>query len=186
MISDLWGKISNTPLADGYTFKKSKTPRTGMDTMERCRALCKQNICGQYDTNWSCPPGVGTERECLERIRFFKNAAVIYRRYDIDPDNKTKVKKISSDHQELCRQFVGLLRKEGYQAIALADGGCSYCSTCSYPDEPCKFPEQKVMSLVSYGIMMMEYLESLSLDFTLDKDAVTLYGLILYNEPIDK
>jgi predicted metal-binding protein len=67
--------------------------------------------------------------------------------------------------------------------MPLADGGCKYCGECSYPNDPCRFPDQRVSSISCYGILMEEYMKAQNIDFTFEKDSVTLYGLIMYNEP---
>lgn len=35
------------------------------------REICSQNVCRCYGTTWACPPGVGTEEECIARLRSY-------------------------------------------------------------------------------------------------------------------
>ena len=184
MIEDVWKKISADPLTVGYSFKKIDPPSPDRKTMNKCRELCSQNLCGAYGTSWGCPPGVGTEKECLNTVRKFSNAVVLIKKFDnIDISDLKSLETLGSGHQELCRRFWNALRKEGYDALPLSDGGCRYCKKCSYPDEPCRFPDQIVTSISCYGIMMEDYMKSQNIDFKFEKDSMTLYGLILYNEP---
>jgi len=182
MMIRLWEKMDGEPLARGYSIVKVEPPAPDVESMSKCRELCGQNLCGSFDNNWGCPPGVGSGEECLGIVSRYSKAVVIMKKYeDLDFDDKPHIDGIAKDHQELCRRFGNLLRREGYDTLPLADGGCCYCAKCSYPDSPCRFPDQRVTSVSCYGILMDKYLPSQGVDFSFEKDCMTLYGIILYN-----
>lgn len=184
MIEDVWSRMSEDPLAQGYSFKRIGTPEPNEDTMSKCRELCQQNLCGAYNVTWGCPPGIGSPSECLSKVKDYSHAAVIIRKFEnLDLNDNALIESIASDHQEMCRRFGNVLRNSGYDVLPLADGGCKYCGDCSYPDDPCRFPDQMVSSISCYGILMDEYMGSQGIDFTFEKNGMTLYGLMLYNEP---
>jgi len=184
MIEDVWKKMSADPALNGYSFKRIGLPSANEGTVSECRELCARNLCGAYGTTWGCPPGAGTEKECLDVIKGFSRAALLIREFQkMDLKDEVLLEGICTEHQEICRRFGNELRKEGYRAMPLSDGGCKYCEKCSYPDEPCAFPDQKVGSIACYGIMMDEYMRSQGVDFGFRKDGMTLYGLIMYDEP---
>ena len=187
MIANLWKKMDGEPLAEGYGIKEIEPPAPNNESMAKCRELCSQNLCGSFNVNWGCPPGVGSEKECMDIVKKYANAAVITRKFEnVDLNDKSNVEKIAKGHQELCRRFAHLLRGEGYDILPLADGGCAYCNTCSYPDSPCRFPDQRVTSISCYGILMDEYMNSQGVDFSFEKDSIALYGIMLYNNPSGK
>ncbi|MCL2149268.1 MAG: DUF2284 domain-containing protein [Methanomassiliicoccaceae archaeon] len=184
MIDDVWGRMSGDPAAEGYLFKKICPPSPDEASMRKCRGLCAENACGAYGTTWGCPPGVGPEAECLGFVRGFPRAAVLMKRFDgIDVGDRDLVEKLGGGHQDVCRRFAAEMRRDGHRAVALSDGGCRYCGQCSYPGGPCRFPDQMVPSISSYGIMMDEYMAANGIDFEFRKDGMTLYGLILYDGP---
>jgi len=187
MIEDIWKKMSVEPFMEGYSFKKIDPPSPNSASMKKCRELCAQNLCGAYGVTWGCPPGIGTEEECLKNMGGFSDAAVLIKKFDnIDLKDEELLKRLGAEHQDVCRKFANKLRGEGYKTMALTDGGCKYCKKCSCPDEPCRFPDQIVPSIAAYGIMMDEYMKSQNIDFEFKKDAMTLYGLILYNNGLGK
>jgi len=182
MIKDVWEKLSADRITDGYSFKEIGLPHPDAASMSKCRELCARNLCGAYGMTWGCPPGIGTEKECLRAIGNFSGAAVLIKKFDnVDLKDKKLIEKLGAAHQDVCRKFVNKLREERHNAMALADGGCRYCKKCSCPDEPCGFPDQMVPSISAYGIMMDEYMRSNNIDFEFEKDAMTLYGLILFS-----
>jgi len=184
MIDDLWEKMSKDPAAAGFVFKKISPPSPDEENMKKSRKLCEENLCGAYGVTWGCPPGVGTENECLQRMKCFSNAAVLMKRYEnIDLSERDIIKKYAAEFQDMSRRFSNVLRKDGYKVLPLSDGGCSYCGECSYPDGPCRFPDQLVPSISSYGISMEEYMGSQNIDFEFAEGTMTLYAIILYNNP---
>ena len=184
MIEDVWKKMSADPAATGCCFKEIGTPSPDAASMKKCRDLCAQNLCGEYGVTWACPPGVGSDRDCLKDIKSFSKAAVIIKKYeDVDLKDRAATGKLAVEFQDTCRRFGNMLRKNGYRVLPLSDGGCKYCKKCSYPEEPCKFPDQKMASVSSYGIEMEEYMKKQNIDFKFSDDSMTLYGLILYDEP---
>jgi predicted metal-binding protein len=183
MIEEIWKKMSSDPSAAGYFFKRIGIPSPDAGTMKKCREMCAENLCGEYGVTWGCPPGVGTEEECLRSVKGFSKAAVLTKEYNnIDLKDRGLIEKIGADHQDVCRRFCGELRAVGYKAMPLSDGGCKYCGECTYPDEPCLFPDLQVSSISAYGILMEEYMKAQGIDFEFKDGSMTLYGLILYDE----
>lgn len=186
MIEDVWKKTSADILSTGYRFQKIGVPSPTDNTISKCRDLCAQNLCGAYGRTWGCPPGVGNEKECLDTVRKYSHAAVITKKYaDVDFKDAEHLHELQKEHQDVCRKFSNALRKEGYDAMVLADGSCEYCGVCSYP-EPCKFPDQIIASVSSYGILMDEYMTSEGIEFAFDGKGMTLYGVVLYNQKTEK
>ena len=181
MIEDVWKKMSADPIMEGYSFRKIGVPSLEIASIKKCRELCAQNLCGEYGMTWGCPPGVGTEEECLRKAVGFPNAAILIKEFNgIDLKDRGLIGKLSAAHQDACRKFCNELRKRGRKVLVLTDGGCRYCADCSYPDEPCRFPDQMTPSVSAYGIEMDKYLRSQNIDFRFRDDGMTLYGLVLY------
>ena len=49
-----------------------------------------------------------------------------------------------------------LLRKEYPALLAIGAGTCKHCKQCSYPDEPCRFPDRMTSSMEAMGMLVLE------------------------------
>ena len=64
------------------------------------------------------------------------------------------------DAEALQKERVGelhaLLMKEVPEARVLAAGTCTLCKKCSFPDEPCRFPDQAMVSMEAAGLVVSD------------------------------
>lgn len=183
MITDIWSGLRSEPNFYEFEMRLVDAPCPDAHSMTIGRRLCQQNKCGTYNRNWGCPPGVGTEEDCLGLIHQYKNAVLISRRFeDIAMDDLERIDMCACEMQDMVRRLCNAMRDAGFDDVfPLADGGCKYCGDCTYPDEPCRFPLQMVPSVSGYGISMEAYARSQGVDYKLEDDCFTLYGMVLYN-----
>ncbi len=165
---------------DGFTVFPIAVPESSPKAKE-FRKLCEKNECGEYDTNWGCPPGVGTLEELSKVLGQASKAFLIRKRYELDPEDRAKVKEATDDMTYHARQAANLAIDEVSVKI-LGDGGCRYCGVCTYPDSECEFPLERIDSVSSYGIDMEEILKNIGEKFVFEKDAITLNSILLINE----
>ena len=58
------------------------------------RPFCEENLCGQYDANYTCPPICGTPEEMKQRILAHRHALVLQTIWEIsDYTDKEAIKK---------------------------------------------------------------------------------------------
>jgi len=55
------------------------------------------------------------------------------------------------------------------------------CGECSYPDAPCRHPEERISTIESHGILIMETASRLGVTFDCGNNAVTYFSLIFFN-----
>ncbi len=164
---------------DGWVVSSVDMPTFDEDTALRCLTLCEKNDCGNYGTNWACPPGWKDRMDVLGGR--FDSALLMEKTFDIDPTDEKEVAKATDVLHREIRNVVASIRAEGKDCLGFADGVCGYCGVCAYP-EPCRFPEQLVPSVSSLGVDMGDILGSLGREFSFRKDCVTLYGLVLFKD----
>ncbi len=167
--------------SEGFEVLKVPVPETSPKAKE-FRALCEKNECGSYGTNWGCPPGAGTLKECSDLLKSYSEAYLVRKRYPVDPKNSKEITRITDDIVNSTRRAGDMIRPFAPVKI-LGDGGCRYCGVCTYPDAECRYPLQRVDSISTYGVDMGEYLKGVGKELSFEKDAVTLNAIILIGKP---
>lgn len=147
-----------------------------IDLKPEVRNMCAVNSCGMYAKRWSCPPGCGTLEECRTRLVQYSYGILVQTVGEIeDSFDFEAMMDIEAAHKERFALMLAFLRKEGTEVLALGAGCCTYCSQCTYPDAPCRFPDKSVSSMEAYGILVLEVckLNGLQYHYGSDKMAYT-------------
>ena len=131
-----------------------------MSTIElkpEVRDMCATNTCGQYAKRWSCPPGCGTLEECTQRLTACTHGILVQSYGDIeDGFDFEAMMEIESDHKDHFSEMYEALREAGASVLAIGAGCCTQCAKCTYPDEPCRFPDKMIASMEAYGMVVLE------------------------------
>ena len=121
------------------------------------RDMCAANTCGMYGKRWSCPPGCGTLEECAAQLKGRSMGILVQTIGEIeDSFDFEAMMEIEADHKEHFTAMYAALRAAGADVTAIGAGCCTVCPKCSYPDEPCRFPDKKVTSMEAYGMVVNE------------------------------
>ena len=141
----------------GFTAWAPLDPST-IDLKPQVRDMCAANTCGQYGKRWSCPPGCGSLEECGARLKGFTHGILVQTYGDIeDGFDFEAMMEIEADHKEHFVKMYARLRDTTQEKIlALGAGCCTACAKCTYPDEPCRFPEKQTASMEAYGMLVLE------------------------------
>ncbi|MFA6710026.1 MAG: DUF2284 domain-containing protein [Candidatus Methanomethylophilaceae archaeon] len=74
------------------------------------RELCREDKCGLYGKNGTCPPAVGTPEECLEKLHRYGYTAMLVRTIeDIDTDDEEQTFPLTSVFQNTCRMIMHIV-----------------------------------------------------------------------------
>ena len=148
------------------------------------RRYCEQNKCGQYGTNFMCPPLVGSFDELRKQAVQYEKCLVFQTVHPISHSLDWKgMKKAFSVHDDVLRRIIGHIVDEyGIgDSLSLGAGPCTTCSRCAAVDgEPCRFPDRAVASLEAYGIDVGELVKSCAIPYYNGKNTVSYVGCILF------
>lgn len=144
-----------------------------MKPQEEVRKMCSSGQCKMYGKNWACPPACGTLEECEARIRKFKRGLLVQTVGDLEDElDGEGMMEAQERHKENFVRFLAVLRKEYPELLALSAGSCTVCSSCNYPDQPCRFPEKSFSSVESYGILVMQLCKDNQQEYYYGKDHI--------------
>lgn len=145
------------------------------------RSMCAVNRCGQYGANWNCPPACGTLEECEERLRRYSRGIVVETMGQLEDSFDIEgMTAAAEQHRERFEAFFLQLKEAYPDMLALGAGGCRKCKVCTYPDEPCRFPETLHPSMEAYGMMVSDICASCGIPYNNGVNTVTYVGCYLF------
>ncbi len=158
-----------------------------IDYSQDFRRLCEENKCGQYGTNWMCPPAVGTFEELQRKVKCYSDGLLFQTVHQLSNSLDWKgMKEAFRVHDAVLRRIIDHMSTcyDAKEILALGAGPCTTCDKCSAPDgEPCRFPNLAVASCESYGIDVARLVGHYGIPYHHGKNTVSYVGCILFTPP---
>ena len=153
-----------------------------LQAREDIRAMCRDNRCGAYNRNWTCPPAVGTVAECQARMKSYEKGILLQTIGKLSKiiDRKAYIE-TEQRHLEQFRAFAEEIRQTYPDALCLGSGGCRICKTCAYPD-PCRHPEKALSSMEAYGLFVTQVCRDNDLPYYYGEKTIAYTACVLYEK----
>ena len=147
---------------------------------ERVRVICRQE-CERYGTTWACPPGVGSLKECGDKIHSFSKGIFFSSVAEVsDLMNMEEMLSTRHAHEDLTGQVGEFLKKEGFQIYILSTESCDICPKCAYKEgKPCRYPDRMHPCLESHGVVVSDIVEEQCMEYNLGGNTILWFSLIL-------
>ena len=141
---------------------------------------CKQNKCGRYGKNYTCPPSIGNAWDLIAKLRTFDKAVFMQNIYPLK--DSFDFKGMMDGNQQhnamtlkIAKQVYAELGRE--KSLVLAAGGCSTCKTCGVvTNEPCRDNQNAISSLEAYGVNVTYIGEVSGLKYFNEANTVTYFS----------
>ena len=152
-----------------------------IELKEEVREMCASGKCAMYDKRWSCPPGCGTLDECRELLKGYTRGILVQRvgeledNFDIETMMETE-----AAHKERFYAMRKALVERGIDALAAGAGCCTICPECTYPDAPCRFPEQKMSSMEALGMLVLEVCKANDMRYFYGENTIAYTSCFLF------
>ncbi len=145
------------------------------------RKKCIANHCGRYNRSWSCPPAIGDPELIIAAIWKYSRGIMIQAISPLeDPYDLESMDQGRKQIQDLTQALNENLRQTG-QAFALFDAGsCTICPVCTYPTEPCRFPERMLIAMESLGIDVADLAKNAGMRYYNGPSTITYFALVLF------
>ena len=139
------------------------------------------NHCGAYGTNWGCPPGCGEIESLIRRVQEYPRG-IVYQFVGTLEDSLI----MTDDGSRAClRHDYGwirsLLRKQFPDALVLMRAVAAG-EKCTYPEAPCRFPDQKNVSVEACGIDVSQLCAACGLQYIHGPNTVTNTGWFSFDD----
>lgn len=149
---------------------------------ERVRIVCEKE-CTRFGTTWACPPGVGSLKECEEKIRSYPWGVIFSSVAEVsDVLNMEEMLATRRAHEEITNALGEYLRSIGKEIFILSTESCDICEKCSYPNSPCRHPERMHPCLESHGVVVAEIVEQEAMEYNIGGNTILWFSLILFRE----
>ncbi|MBO4352021.1 MAG: DUF2284 domain-containing protein [Eggerthellaceae bacterium] len=121
------------------------------------RDMCAVGKCHVYGKSWACPPACGDIEEFDAMFKQHSMCFIVQSVGQLEDefDFETMVE-TEQIHKERFFAFGDKLREAGLSPVMLAAGTCRVCPSCTYPDEPCRFPNKRMVSMEASGLVVAE------------------------------
>ncbi len=155
-----------------------------MDFLPEIRDMCAVNKCGKYNTNWACPPACGTLSEIRERVDAYDYAMILQATEEMEDDYDWEaIERAGKRCTESLNVLAKQLRDMGVKVLPMGAGGCSKCGgNCTYPDAPCRFPEELNHSMEACGLFVSRECEKANMKYTYGPQTMTMNATIFVKE----
>lgn len=176
-------QIKEKLLADGFDRAAVFTGEMlDLAPAKEVREMCRVNYCGRYGKSWSCPPACGEIEECVARLQSYPQGGVLVQKvypledsYDFEGAQEGQ-----RDFNALFDRITQEMRAQYSGVLPLSAGTCNKCEKCTYPDQPCRYPESLTYSVESQGILVSALCKKCGVPYISGQNTVTYIGLFLF------
>ncbi|HHV27594.1 MAG TPA: DUF2284 domain-containing protein [Tissierellia bacterium] len=150
---------------------------------EKVRQYCKDNRCGEYNRNFTCPPDVGKIDDFKNRLKEFNSCIIVLTRHKIiNKEDREEYFKPAKNLHKILLDIEKKGKELGFEkSIALIAGNCKICTPCKkmIGYKECPYPELSRPSSESLGIDVIKTVAKKGLEIEFKDDEVTWVGMIL-------
>ena len=146
------------------------------------RDFCRQNACGRYGKNYTCPPHIGEPDVLIARVKAYRTAVLFQNIYVLeDSFDFEGMMDGQRNHNEMTRiAACRVYEREGRDgALVLAAGGCSLCERCGALDGtdcPAGLKDEALSSLEAYCINVSKIEEVTGMKYINGENTVTFFS----------
>ena len=153
-----------------------------LKALPEVREMCAVNTCGMYGARWSCPPGCGEIAECEAKMKKYSLGILVQTVGDIEDSLDFEgIMEVKEMHDARYKECVGKLKEVMEDLLPLADGACTMCAKCTYPDAPCRFPDRSLSSMEAYGLYVADVCKKNGVAYNYGPEKMCYTGCFLYN-----
>ena len=165
-------QLTAEALAAGFTHAGELNVKA-LVFMPEVRDMCSVNTCRQYGTNWKCPPGCGSIEAAAAEAALYHYGIIVQTVGQMEDDFDMDTIQESGDrHKDNFAKLVKQLKTRYPDMLPMGAGTCSICEVCTYPDAPCRFPDEAISSMEAYGLWVSKVCELSGIPYNHGKQTI--------------
>lgn len=151
-----------------------------LDFRQEVRDMCSSGRCRAYGTRWSCPPAVGNLERSRRRAEKYHRGILVQTTgqmaHDFDSEGIFRAERC---HKERFATLVRQIRHFCPDCLPMGTGACTLCRKCTYPDRPCRHPEEMFISMEGYGLLVNDVVKASGLRYDYGPGTITYSAAVL-------
>ena len=121
------------------------------------RLMCAADRCQAFNRCWVCPPASGSLEDSQRIISQYRSGLIVQTTGDLeDPFDYDAMMALDQVQKERLSEFREDLWPGYPDLIALGNGACTICDTCTYPGAPCRHPDLAIQSMEAFGLVVSD------------------------------
>ncbi len=142
---------------------------------------CEENLCGQYNSCWTCPPAISQQKEQEKIIQNYNQAVLFSCKYDVNNSNNAEeIDETRNKTMDTLRNIIEKMRSSGINCLPYGCSSCKICKNCSYPDKACIFPDKAIVPIEACGINVYELTRKVNMKYYNGENTITYFCLIAF------
>jgi len=151
-----------------------------LEFLQEVRDMCNPKQCRNYNKSWSCPPACPTLDEMRERVKNYKTGILVQTVGELEDSlDWDGVMETGAQHKENFGKMRAELNKKQQNQLAMGAGECKICETCTYPDNPCRYPEKMEISMEASGLFVSKVCTDNNLKYNYGQEKIAFTSCFL-------
>ncbi len=154
-----------------------------LEFLPEIRGMCEDNRCGKYGKSWACPPACGTLNEIKQHVLSYDYGMILQATEQMEDDFDWDAIQLASRR---CRDSLNTLARQlrgtDKKVLAMGMDGCDKCESCTYPDAPCRFPDELSPSMEACGLFVSRECEKSGMQYKYGNQTMTINAMIFVKE----
>jgi len=128
--------------------------------MPEVRDMCSADRCRRYGRNWRCPPACGSIEDAAARAAKYSYGLLVQTVGNMEDDfDYEAIEAAGLKHKEDFLVLVKRLKSRYADILPMGAGTCELCDECTYPEAPCRHPDESISSMEAYGLWVSKVCE---------------------------
>lgn len=141
--------------------------------MPEVRDMCSSDKCRSFNRNWRCPPACGTIEEAAEKVKSYSVGIIIQTIGNMEDEfDFETVEEASRIHKSNLQKLYADLKSKYGDVLPMGAGTCTLCEKCTYPDSPCRRPEESITSMEAYGLWVSKVCEQSNIPYNYGQNKI--------------
>jgi len=147
------------------------------------REMCAADKCHNYNKSWACPPACGSLEEIIQRCKPYTGGLIVQSTVPLKNSfDYESIAALQKSHSDSMHKMTDLLAESGADFLPMGAGSCKRCETCTWPDNPCRFPEKVFPSMEACGLMVSDCCKSAGIPYHYGANTMTFVGAFLFKK----